>query len=78
MTSNRRWRSWTSVKGERATPVAATLQKRGVAYILITGYSDAQLSEPELRNAPRIDKPVSCRTLARAVQRTLDGHSADA
>ena len=28
-------------------------------YVLITGYSDAQLSEPELRRAPRLDKPVS-------------------
>ena len=40
---------------------------------LITGYSEAQLNEPELRNAPRVDKPLSCRMLARAVQRALDG-----
>jgi len=62
-----------NLKGERATPVAAALRERGVPYVLITGYSEAQLNEPELRNAPRVDKPLSCRMLARAVQRALDG-----
>ena len=66
-----------NLKGERATPVAAALQERGVPYVLITGYSDAQLSEPELRSAPRIDKPVSCRALTRAVERALDGEQPD-
>ncbi|HEX2477971.1 MAG TPA: response regulator [Geminicoccaceae bacterium] len=64
-----------NLKGERATPVAAALQDRGVPYVLITGYSDAQLSEPELRNAPRLDKPVSSRALTRAVKRALDGEN---
>ena len=62
-----------NLRGERATPVAAALQARGVPFVLITGYSQAQLSEPELRNAPRVDKPVSCRALTRAVQSALDG-----
>jgi DNA-binding LytR/AlgR family response regulator len=61
-----------NLKGERATPVAAALQERRVPYVLITGYSDAQLSEPELRQAPRLDKPVSCRALTRAVKSVLD------
>ena len=60
-----------NLKGERATPVAAALQERGVPYVLITGYSDAQLSEPELRRAPRVDKPVSSRALKRAVKSAL-------
>jgi DNA-binding LytR/AlgR family response regulator len=64
-----------NLKGERATPVAAALQQRGVPYVLITGYSDAQLSEPELRRAPRVDKPVSSRALTRAVKRALDGEN---
>jgi DNA-binding NtrC family response regulator len=61
-----------NLKGERATPVAATLQARGVPYVLITGYSDAQLSEPELRRAPRLDKPVSSRALTRALKNALE------
>ena len=65
-----------NLKGERATPVAAALQERGVPYVLITGYSDAQLSEPELRAAPRLEKPVSRRALARAVRHAFDGGKA--
>ena len=60
-----------NLKGERATPVAAALQARGVPFVLITGYSGPQLSEPELRDAPRIDKPVNCRALKRAVATAL-------
>ncbi len=60
-----------NLKGERATPVAAALHARGVPFILITGYSLLQLSEPELRDAPRIDKPVNCRLLKRAVATAL-------
>ena len=62
-----------NLKGERATPVAAALQARGVPYVLITGYSTAQLSEPELRGAPRLDKPVNCHALTRAVKHVLEG-----
>jgi two-component SAPR family response regulator len=64
-----------NLKGERATPVAAALQARGVPFVLITGYSGPQLSEPELRNAPRIDKPVNCRLLKRAVETALSGNA---
>jgi two-component SAPR family response regulator len=60
-----------NLKGERATPVAAALQARGVPFVLITGYSMLQLSEPELRAAPRIEKPVNCRALKRAVASAL-------
>jgi DNA-binding LytR/AlgR family response regulator len=60
-----------NLKGERATPVAAALHARGVPFVLITGYSVLQLSEPELRAAPRIDKPVNCRALKRAVVSAL-------
>jgi two-component SAPR family response regulator len=60
-----------NLKGERATPVAAALIDRGVPFVLITGYSARQLSEPELRTALRIDKPVTCRELGRAVAQAL-------
>jgi hypothetical protein len=42
-----------------------------VPFVLITGYSRPQLSEPELRDAPRIDKPVSTRALCRAMSEAL-------
>jgi CheY-like chemotaxis protein len=61
-----------NLKGRRATPVAAALMARGVPFVLITGYSRPQLSEPELREALRIDKPVSCRALCRAMSEALE------
>ena len=61
-----------NLKGERATPIAAALMALGVPFVLITGYSRPQLSEPELRDAPRIDKPVSCRALCRAMTEALE------
>jgi DNA-binding LytR/AlgR family response regulator len=61
-----------NLKGERATPIAAALMVRGVPFVLVTGYSRPQLSEPELRHAPRIDKPVSCRALCRAMTEALE------
>jgi CheY-like chemotaxis protein len=60
-----------NLKGERATPVAAALQDRGVPFVLITGYSESQLSEPELRQAPRLDKPVNGRDLRCALAKAL-------
>jgi two-component SAPR family response regulator len=61
-----------NLKGRRATPVAAALRDRGVPFVLVTGYSDGQLNEPELRGQPRLEKPLDrqklLRTLKRAVQ----------
>jgi two-component SAPR family response regulator len=61
-----------NLKGERATPIAAALIALGVPFVLITGYARPQLSEPELRDAPRIDKPVSSRALCRAMTEVLE------
>jgi DNA-binding LytR/AlgR family response regulator len=61
-----------NLKGERATPVAAALIDRGVPFVLITGYSRLQLTEPELHAAPRIDKPLTCRDLKRAMAQALE------
>jgi DNA-binding NtrC family response regulator len=61
-----------NLKGQRATPVAAALKRQGVPFVLITGYGELELSEPELRAAPRIDKPVNSRDLKRAVAQALE------
>jgi two-component SAPR family response regulator len=61
-----------NLKGKRATPIAAALRSLGVPFVLITGYSGSQLSEPELRDAPRIDKPVSSHALCRAMSEALE------
>jgi DNA-binding NtrC family response regulator len=64
-----------NLKGTRATPVAAALRDRGVPFVLMTGYSGPQLSEPELRDALRLDKPVDGCDLKRAVAQALRGAS---
>lgn len=61
-----------NLKGERVTPVAAVLRERGVPFVLITGYSEPQLSEPELQDAPRLDKPISSGALCCAMAQVLD------
>jgi FixJ family two-component response regulator len=66
-----------NLKGRRATPVAAALRDRGVPFVLVTGYSDGQLNEPELKGRPRLEKPLNrqklLRTLERAVQAPEQG-----
>ena len=64
-----------NLKGERATPIAVALRERGVPFVLVTGYSDHQLSEPELNQAPRLDKPVNGRELKCALVKVLDSKS---
>lgn len=64
-----------NLKGERATPVAAALRDRGVPFVLITGYNRLQLNEPELRHAPRLDKPVNGRVLKCVLAKALDSAS---
>jgi two-component SAPR family response regulator len=61
-----------NLRGQRATPVAAVLLERGVPFVLMTGYSELQLSEPELRAAPKLDKPVSSQAMCRALARAID------
>ena len=60
-----------NLKGTRATPVAAALQDRGVPFVLVTGYSDLQLNEPELKGRPRLDKPLDSRKLLRTLERAV-------
>jgi two-component SAPR family response regulator len=66
-----------NLKGKRATPIAAALRDRGVPFVLVTGYGDGQLNEPELKGQPRLEKPLNrqklLRTLERAVQACEQG-----
>ena len=64
-----------NLNGERATAVAAALRTRGVPFVLVTGYSEAQSSEPELQGAPRVDKPVNHCDLVRALAQVMDAGS---
>ena len=63
------------LNGEPATAVAVALKTRGVPFVLVTGYGEAQSSEPELQDAPRVDKPVNHHALVRALARVMDAGS---
>jgi DNA-binding NtrC family response regulator len=53
------------LNGERSTPVAAALWAKRVPFVIVTGYGRSALSEPELRGAPHLDKPIHHRVLLR-------------
>src|ERR671919_3069546 len=45
-----------NLNGQTALPVVKALRAQGVPFVLATGYGHAL--QPELRQAPRVDKPV--------------------
>ena len=61
-----------NLNGESAIQVAQALSARDVPFVLVTGYGEAQSSEAELRDAPRVDKPVNHRLLVRALTQLLE------
>lgn len=57
--------------GEPAVPVARALVARSVPFALVTGYSEAQIPQPELRGVPRVNKPLDERALVRVLSGAL-------
>jgi CheY-like chemotaxis protein len=60
-----------NLNGQPAIPVAAALLARKVPFVVVTGYGAGQSSDPELRGAPRIDKPVDHLELVRTLAELL-------
>ena len=46
-------------------PLATALGERGIPFVVLTGFDRSQLSDPVLRAAPLIGKPLQRRTLQR-------------
>jgi DNA-binding NtrC family response regulator len=65
-----------NLDGQTAIPVAAALNARGVPFLLATGYGNAQAAEPELKDAPRLDKPVSHDRLVHTLAQILKAEAA--
>jgi CheY-like chemotaxis protein len=61
-----------NLNGQPASAVAVALKSRGVPFVLVTGYGEAQSSEPELQGAPRVDKPINHHALVRALAHVLE------
>jgi CheY-like chemotaxis protein len=62
-----------NLRGRRVTPLAVALRQRSVPFVLVTGYAERQLSEPELRGRPRLNKPLDGEDLLRTLAHALEG-----
>ena len=60
-----------NLNGTTVAPVAAALREQHVPFVLATGYGGNQAMQPELRGAPRLDKPVNHPRLIRALAGVL-------
>jgi DNA-binding NarL/FixJ family response regulator len=60
-----------NLNGHTAMPVVTALNAQGVPFMLATGYGHTL--QPELRDAPRIDKPVDHDKLVRVLAHLLQG-----
>jgi DNA-binding response OmpR family regulator len=58
-----------NLDGQTALPVAVALNAQGVPFLLATGYSHAL--QPEMQDAPRVDKPVDHDRLVRVLASLL-------
>jgi CheY-like chemotaxis protein len=56
-----------SLHGKRITPAAEELLARGVRFILCTGYGREAGDEAAIRDAPRLTKPFSTKSLRAAM-----------
>jgi len=60
-----------NLNGQTATPVAAALRAQNVPFLIATGYS--QSLQAELKDTPRVDKPVNHERLVRVLTQLLGG-----
>ena len=60
-----------NLRGEFDARMAQALEAKGVPFVIVTGYGAAQVTAPEVRNAPRLSKPVDHGKLLRAVRKAL-------
>jgi DNA-binding response OmpR family regulator len=52
-----------NLQGETALPVALALKAKDVPFVILSGYNRSQDDAPELRDAPRMSKPIMHRSL---------------
>jgi DNA-binding NtrC family response regulator len=59
-----------NLNGQTAMPVVAALRAQGIPFVLATGYGNTL--QPELKAAPRVDKPVDHDKLVQILARLLE------
>jgi CheY-like chemotaxis protein len=56
-----------NLRGEGILPVAEKLLEKGVPFLLVTGYASSTGDHTLLKDAPRLNKPFSIRSLGAAM-----------
>ena len=49
-----------NLDGNSSEPIAASLRKRDIPFVVVTGYSDSLAEVAEIKNAPLVKKPYDC------------------
>lgn len=60
-----------NIHGQRPVAVAEALTRRGVPFLLVTGYSAGDSDPPLIKAAPRLQKPFTVEQLGRAMVQTF-------
>lgn len=56
-----------NLHGTSVVPVAHRLRADGIPFVFLTGYGDGELLPEDMRDLPRLDKPVDGERLVRAM-----------
>jgi DNA-binding NtrC family response regulator len=59
------------LRGEHVTPIAEAVRHQGKPVIFLSGYGDAGVLPPHLRELPRLEKPVEPNELFALIDRAL-------
>ncbi len=60
-----------NLNGESSAPVAAALRKRGIPFVVVTGYSGKHGEDPLFRDAPLVKKPYDSAAFIEILVRLL-------
>ncbi len=60
-----------NLNGESSAPVAAAMRKRGIPFVVVTGYSGKHEEDPLFRDAPLVKKPYDGAALIETLVRLL-------
>ena len=60
-----------NLAGEDTVPVAEELRRRGIPFVVVSGYGASRMREGALRDAPFVSKPYDRDDLARSLARAL-------
>jgi len=60
-----------NLQGQSVSPIVEELAKRGVPFVLVTGYARRDDDPTAMRDAPRLSKPFAVETLSEALTGTF-------